>query len=124
MIEERTVDLEPAVAALEHLSDAANAGAAQLREIGHDLDTMEQQRARGWSWSRIVAASPVTHTLSRLAHLTATLGTAGGGFRRALARALRAEGMQVNRIADLFEVSRQRVSALVRSDPDSGAVDI
>jgi predicted transcriptional regulator len=44
----------------------------------------------------------------------ANLGQAIGAFRRALASTLRTEGMRVTEIASLFEVSRQRVSALVR----------
>jgi predicted transcriptional regulator len=51
-----------------------------------------------------------------MARVAADLGAASGSFRRALAKALRGEGMQVNDIADNFGVSRQRVSTLVRPE--------
>jgi hypothetical protein len=114
MIEPTELEREPAVSALEHLSQVADAGATELRTIGDDLTTMQTQRKRGWSWRRILATSSLPQPLSRLSRLTAELGAASGAFRRALVRALRSEGMQITTIAGLFEVSRQRVSALVR----------
>jgi len=46
----------------------------------------------------------------------ATLVEAGSRLRRAEAHALHAEGMTMEQIAELFGVTRQRVSALLRSD--------
>jgi predicted XRE-type DNA-binding protein len=50
--------------------------------------------------------------LSAAAKIAANLACRAGEFRRALARALHNEGMRITEIASLFEVSRQRVSAL------------
>ena len=41
---------------------------------------------------------------------------AGSRLRRAEARALHVEGMTMEQIADLFGVTRQRVSALLKRD--------
>ena len=46
--------------------------------------------------------------------IAATIARAGANFRRALVLSLRGEGMQVSGIGLLLEVSRQRVSALLR----------
>jgi transcriptional regulator len=43
----------------------------------------------------------------------ANLETAGAEFRAAEALALRAEGLTIEAIADLFGVTRQRISALL-----------
>ena len=54
--------------------------------------------------------------------LTANLGIleqAGADFRINLAMALREEGMTIQAIADLFGVTRQRISALLRQNPNS-----
>ena len=44
----------------------------------------------------------------------ATLETAGAEFRAAEALALRAEGLTIGAIAELFGVTRQRISALLK----------
>ncbi|HEY2214467.1 MAG TPA: helix-turn-helix domain-containing protein, partial [Acidimicrobiales bacterium] len=68
------------------------------------------------TWRQIMSVAGVLKPLSGAARVAANLGAATGSFRRALAKALRAEGMPVNAIADNFGVSRQRVSTLVRPE--------
>jgi predicted XRE-type DNA-binding protein len=115
VIDEQLVQ-DPATTALDHLASAADEGASELRELQHDLTVMKEERGRGSSWRQIMATSPVPRPLAHIARITANLAAAGGAFRQAVAKALRSEGMQVTAIADLFDVSRQRVSTLVRSD--------
>ena len=107
---------DPALAALTKLSEVAEAGAHELRALDGELVAMTQRRKRGWTWVRILSTPSSSDLLSRLTRVTSELGSAGNGLRRALARALRDEGMQVTSIAALFRVSRQRVSALIRPD--------
>jgi hypothetical protein len=111
-----TVDREqdPALEALTTLSEAAAASARELTLLDHEFAAMRRRRYRGWSWRQIFASARSAEMLSCAARIVAHLGRATGGFRRAAARALRSEGMQVVQIAALLEVSRQRVSALVR----------
>jgi predicted transcriptional regulator len=55
--------------------------------------------------------------------MLATLSGSGGALRRAEARALYAEGLSMDKIADVFGVSRQRVSSLLHVPPIQADVD-
>jgi predicted XRE-type DNA-binding protein len=114
---------DPATAALDRLVDIADSNATELRSLERDLRAIQAERRRGRSWQQILSASAVPQVLARLSRVAADLATAGGSFRRGIARALRSEGMMVNEIAGLFGVSRQRVSTLVRSDASSSEAD-
>jgi galactokinase/mevalonate kinase-like predicted kinase len=105
---------DPALEALSTLSDVATSGAEELTSLGDNLAVMGQRRRRGWTWRRILSSTDAAGVLAGVAKVASSLGAASGSMRRALARGLRVEGMRVGEIADLFDVSRQRVSALVR----------
>ena len=105
---------DPVLEALASLSDAAASGANHLTVLNEDLLAVRAHRMRGWSWRRILADANLSNPLSSLTAVVADLARACGGFRRALAGGLRREGLQVTEIASLFDVSRQRVSALLR----------
>lgn len=120
---------DPALEALTTLSETAEASARELDHLGNELTAMERHRKRGWSWRRTLASSNSLNPLSRVAKVVSDLGRASGAFRRAIARSLRSEGMQITEIATLLAVTRQRVSALIHtapklhadhSQPDSG----
>ena len=49
-----------------------------------------------------------------------TLATAGAELRAAKALALRAEGLTIDAISDLFGVTRQRISALLKQKTATG----
>jgi hypothetical protein len=100
--------------ALMKLSDVAASSANELISLNEDLAELRDHRERGWSWRRIISDGDLPSPLSTLAKIAADIARASGSFRRALALGLRDEGMQVTEIAKLFEVSRQRVSALLR----------
>ena len=110
---------DTATIALDHLANAADEGVAELQELQRDLRNMREHRLRGWSWRQVMSTASVPKPLVRMARIASDLGAAGGSFRRALAQTLRSEGMQVSAIADLFDVSRQRVSTLIRTDSGS-----
>jgi CRP-like cAMP-binding protein len=63
-------------------------------------------------------AGPPSHVglalVRRVGTLQERLAKAASRLRRTQARALREEGMTTDRIAELFGVSRQRVSALLK----------
>jgi hypothetical protein len=114
MAETQETEQDPVLDALESLSDVATSSAKDLISLDQDLADMQNQRRRGWTWRRIVAASDSPNALSKIAKIATDLGRASGEFRRTLVRGLRHdEAMQVTQIAKLLEVSRQRVSALI-----------
>jgi transcriptional regulator len=78
-------------------------------------ETMRSLRERGLSYSEIALTEERPGIVEiATANLEALLRT-GSRLRRAQAAALHSEGMTMDRIADLFGVTRQRVSALLRS---------
>jgi predicted XRE-type DNA-binding protein len=108
------VDDDPVFEALTSLSVVAASSARDLNAVEEGLDAMRRRRRRGLTWAEIFGAKESTNPLSAVTKIAADLGRASAVLRRALASALRNEGLQVTQIAELFEVSRQRVSALVR----------
>ena len=76
-----------------------------------------ERRSEGASYLAAVAAEeqPVVELVSRMID---ALVVAGARLRRAEARALHDEGATMEEIAQLFGVTRQRVSALLKSSDD------
>ena len=116
MAELLKVEEDPVLEALTSLSDVATSSAEDLATLNEDLLRVRQRRLQGSSWRHIMVDGGSPHMLSTLTKIVADLGRACGGFRRALALGLRSEGLQVTEIGSLFRVSRQRVSALIRSN--------
>ncbi|PPK93808.1 hypothetical protein CLV92_10985 [Kineococcus xinjiangensis] len=104
---------EPAMVALDELCDAVRASIVDLEHVLVRAEAVRAQRAQGRSFAEIaplearpLAVELISGTMSRLAET-------GSRWRREEARALRAEGLSMDRIAQLFGVTRQRVSALL-----------
>jgi hypothetical protein len=83
---------------------------------------LQEQRAEGRTWYDIVSSEDRPLIVEQLSSAISGLATAGGQWRRTQAHALRGEGVSINRIADLYGVTRQRVSALLRGREDAVAV--
>jgi hypothetical protein len=128
MAETEEIGQDRVLEALASLSDVATSSANELLALTEDLADIRRHRTSGWSWRRIVSADDSPKPLSVLTDIAANFARASGAYRRALAHGLRSEGMQVTEIATLFEVSRQRVSALIRPrgapDPERPAVGL
>jgi hypothetical protein len=105
---------DPVVVALTTLSEVAASSADDLISLNEDLAALNNHRARGRPWHRIISDLDSPNPLATLTTIATNFARASGAFRRALAVGLRKEGMQVSEIAALFGVSRQRVSALIR----------
>jgi len=100
--------------ALTDLVDAIDDCVLQLestRERGLELLAA---RNSGTSWLDIVTAESRPLVVETVSTVMATLARAGSTFRREEAHALQAEHVSINRIAALFGVTRQRISALLR----------
>jgi hypothetical protein len=82
---------------------------------------LQEQRAEGRTWYDIVSSEDRPLIVEQISSAMASLATVGGQWRREQAAALSAEGVSINRIAALYGVTRQRVSALLRDHHGAAA---
>src|ERR1700677_2073207 len=123
MVDSLEAQQDPVLEALANLSEVATTSASDLADLNEDLAILRRNRLQGWSWRRIIADDNSPNPLSLLTKIAADLARACGGFRRALALGMRREGLQGTEIATLFEVARQRVTALLRPGGAGGPDD-
>jgi hypothetical protein len=100
--------------ALVRLVDELEVVVAELQSARERALELQEQRREGRSWYDIVAAEDRPLIVEQVSSAMASLATAGGHWRREQAAALSAENVSINRIAALYGVTRQRVSALLR----------
>ncbi len=105
---------DEALAALEALVREIDRCAAELEGARHRASLLVAQRRAGRRWLDIVTDESRPLVVERISTVLAGLAGAGSAWRRAQARALQAEDVSINRIAALFGVTRQRISALLR----------
>jgi len=106
----------PATAALQALVTELESCIDQLRHAHDRAQQLLDQRRDGHSWQDIVAAESRPLIVESTSSVLASLTSAGHVFRREQARALNREGVSINRIAAMFGVTRQRISALLREN--------
>jgi DNA-binding transcriptional ArsR family regulator len=82
--------------------------------IRRRIEQLRRLRSQGAPYSQIVSMSDGPLIVQLLTESSAALDISGAGVRRAEARALYAEGLTMDQIAERFGVTRQRVSALLR----------
>ena len=111
--------------------DVAERALADLvTELDRCVDELVQARARaeklllerraGRPWLDLVTGEARPLIVERISTVLAALSAAGHTWRLEQAAALRAEQVSINRIAALFGVTRQRISALLKeSDTDA-----
>jgi hypothetical protein len=99
--------------ALDALSSALEAAAADQQVMGDEVVRM--RRCRSWRQSWVTALPPAgqPNLVSLSTRALSGLSVATARVRTSLARALRTEGLTVREIAALFGVSHQRVSELL-----------
>jgi hypothetical protein len=113
--------------------DAAEQALADLvTELDRCVGELEQARRRaeklladrqaGRPWLELVTGESKPLIVERISTVLATLATAGHSWRREQAVALHQEEVSINRIAALFGVTRQRISALLREPGGAGEV--
>jgi hypothetical protein len=108
--------------ALEQLATQLDLVARELDRARERALELEAQRREGRSWYEIVAAEERPLIVEQVSRAMNTLASAGGQWRRTQAHALHDEGISINRIAELYGVTRQRVSALLRGREDEVTV--
>ncbi len=87
----------------------------RTRLIKKRIAQLRRLRANGASYAEIVATRDGPLLVQLLTESSTALDTSGASVRRAEARALYAEGLTMDQIAERFGVTRQRVSTLLRN---------
>jgi hypothetical protein len=82
--------------------------------IRRRIAQLRRLRSQGAPYAEIVSTSDGPLIVQLLTESSAALDISGASVRRAEARALYAEGLTMDQIAERFGVTRQRVSALLR----------
>ncbi len=77
-------------------------------------DQIRALRRKGHSYTRILDETGRPLVVELITENLERLQTSGASVRQAHAAALHAEGMTMDQIADLFGVTRQRISAVIR----------
>lgn len=113
-------EVEPVLAALRDLADAADDITAIARLIREYAPRVEEGRARLLSYRDIIAAAPRPLIGAVLTDAIARFEAAGTRYRQAHGRVLQSEGMTLREIAALWGLTRQRVSELLQNADDTG----
>ena len=114
---------DPAADALAALVIELDTCIAQLQHARQRAERLLEHRRENRPWLEIVTEESRPLVVESISSVMASLATAGHAWRRDQARALHDEQVSINRIAALFGVTRQRISALLREtgapDPDA-----
>jgi hypothetical protein len=105
---------EPAERALEHLMTELDRCVAELTQARARAEVLLRERRSGRPWLELVTGEPRPLIVERISTVLASLATAGHTWRREQAAALQSEQVSINRIAAMFGVTRQRISALLK----------
>jgi hypothetical protein len=112
-------DGEPARAAERALSDLVTELDRCVGELTQARERAEKlliERRSGRPWLEIVTGESRPLVVERISTVLASLATTGHAWRREQAAALQSEQVSINRIAALFGVTRQRISALLKDE--------
>lgn len=109
-----TAEVARLLEALRSMEESAAFNVARGREVERRVRLFQRRILDGERLADLVENEDRPRTVELLTANMNTLETAGAELRAALAIALRAEGMTIAAVADLFGVSRQRISALLR----------
>jgi hypothetical protein len=110
---------DPAAQALSDLLGVLDTCIAELESARTRARTLLRARRSGQPWLAIVTEESRPLVVEQISAVMAALATAGGAWRREQAHALQSEQVSINRIAALFGVTRQRISALLRERAQS-----
>jgi len=100
--------------ALTALEDILVDHGKRSRLIRKRIAQIRRGRAKGASYTELVSNNDSPLIVQLLTESSIALDTGGADVRRAEARALYAEGLTMEQIAERFGVTRQRVSTLLR----------
>ena len=95
----------------------------RLEQVMARAEDIREQRRQGRKYADIVRDADQPLIVELLTANLRALQQTGSQLRSAEARALYQEGLTMDEVAALFGVSRQRVSALLRSDGERPPLD-
>src|SRR6185503_8127759 len=104
----------PFLKALTALEAALADNQERSKLIKKRITQLRRLRGKGASNTEIVATRTGPLLVQLVTESSTALDTSGASVRRAEARALYAEGLTMDQIAEHFGVSRQRVSTLLQ----------
>jgi hypothetical protein len=105
---------DDAFEALQALAGALDSSIVELQSARQRVSHLMDARGAGKPWREIVEAEDPPLVVETLSTVLDRLAVVGSRFRRLEARALYGDGLSMERIATMFGVTRQRVSALLR----------
>ena len=108
------IQQDPAVRALTELLTVLDTCMTELQGARSRAEKLLDERQTGRAWLDIVTAESRPLVVEQISSVMASLASAGGAWRREQAHALASEQVSINRIAAMFGVTRQRISALLR----------
>ena len=108
------IEQDPALRALSQLMTVLDACMVELEGARSRAEKLLLERQAGRAWLDIVTAESRPLVVEQISSVMASLASAGGAWRREQAHALAAEQVSINRIAAMYGVTRQRISALLR----------
>lgn len=106
---------DAALRALDDLRAQLDKTIADLCSARERLDQIASWRQEGSSWGEIVSKEEQPLVVETIARALGDLGETGSRLRREEALALQREQLSITRIGQLFGVSRQRISAILRA---------
>jgi hypothetical protein len=112
---------DPAAGALEELVAELDRCVDELTQARTRAENLLRERRSGRPWLEIVTQERRPLVVERISTVLAALATAGHAWRREQAVALQGEQVSINRIAALFGVTRQRISALLKEKDEPGS---
>ena len=110
---------DPAAQALERLVTELDACIAELEHARARSQSLLEKRRSGRPWLEVVTGEARPLVVESISTVLGSLATAGHAWRLEQASALQAEDVSINRIAALFGVTRQRISALLKERNES-----
>ncbi|GAA1289826.1 hypothetical protein GCM10009609_66750 [Pseudonocardia aurantiaca] len=108
---------DSALRALDELRLEVDNTIRDLHGVKERLEQLTSAHAAGAPWSEIVAKQDRPLVVEMITSVLSQLGETGSRFRREQALALRREDLSITRISELFGVSRQRISTILRERP-------
>ncbi|RBY97137.1 hypothetical protein DQ237_06045 [Blastococcus sp. TF02-8] len=112
---------DAATRALEALIGQIDRSVEELHRARERAVTLLADRRAGRRWLELVTQESRPLVVESISSVLSSLATAGHTWRREEAAALQREQVSINRIAALFGVTRQRISALLKgTGPTAG----
>lgn len=109
------------VQSMEDLAACLTASAAQMAVLAERARQVSREVASGRALADVIDDEPKPLIIAHMTDLLDELADTAAAVRRAEAAQLSAEGLSQYRIAQLFGVTRQRISALLAPPPPPGA---